>query len=160
MTEPVRPEIRQLQATDCARNVPHRVGAGIAVGRRVRCVPTADPVRNQNHGATKRGHPVSLHRHADHYHGNVDLMALARSRLTAQGQISVPAEVRRKLGLGPGSVLEWDEEGDRIVVRRVGRYTSEEMHKALFPNGPPAPRTVEEMDEGIREYMRKKHARR
>jgi antitoxin PrlF len=87
-------------------------------------------------------------------------MALARSRLTAQGQISVPAEVRRKLGLGPGSVLEWDEEDGKVVVRRVGRYTSEEMHKALFPHGPPAPRTVEEMDEGIRAYMQKKHARR
>src|SRR5690349_5426920 len=37
-------------------------------------------------------------------------MALAYSKITAQGQISVPAEVRRKLGLGPGSVLEWEEE--------------------------------------------------
>ncbi|MGN6730352.1 MAG: AbrB/MazE/SpoVT family DNA-binding domain-containing protein, partial [Candidatus Binatia bacterium] len=36
-------------------------------------------------------------------------MALAQSKVTAQGQISVPAEVRRKLGIGPGSVLEWDE---------------------------------------------------
>jgi len=26
------------------------------------------------------------------------------SKLTAQGQVSVPAEVRRRLGLGPGSV--------------------------------------------------------
>ena len=98
---------------------------------------------------------MSLHRPRLHYHGNVESMALAQSRLTAQGQISVPAEVRRKLGIGPGSVLEWDEEGGKIVVRRVGRYTSEEIHKALFPNGPPAPRTIEEMDEGIREYMRK-----
>ncbi|MBV8308177.1 MAG: AbrB/MazE/SpoVT family DNA-binding domain-containing protein, partial [Gammaproteobacteria bacterium] len=48
-------------------------------------------------------------------------MALAQSRLTAQGQISVPAEVRKKLGIGPGSVLEWDEQGEQIVVRRAGR---------------------------------------
>lgn len=87
-------------------------------------------------------------------------MALARSRLTAQGQISVPAEVRRKLGLAAGSVLEWNEEDGEIVVRRVGRYTSEEIHKALFPNGPPPYQSVAEMDEGIRRYMRKKHARR
>ena len=64
-------------------------------------------------------------------------MAIARSKLTSQGQISVPAEVRRKLGVGPGSVLEWDEQGDSIVVRRVGRYTSEDVHRALFPEGPP-----------------------
>jgi len=47
-----------------------------------------------------------------HYHGTISVMALARSRLTAQGQISVPAEIRRKLGVGPGSVLEWHEEGE------------------------------------------------
>ncbi len=87
-------------------------------------------------------------------------MALARSRLTAQGQISVPAEIRRKLGLSAGSILEWSEEDGKIVVRRVGRYTSDEIHRALFPNGPPPYRSVEQMDEDIREYMRKKHARR
>ena len=38
-------------------------------------------------------------------------MALAQSKVTAQGQISVPLEVRRRLGIGPGSILEWDEEG-------------------------------------------------
>jgi AbrB family looped-hinge helix DNA binding protein len=39
-------------------------------------------------------------------------MAIAHSRLTAQGQISVPAPVRRKLGVGPGSTLESLEEGE------------------------------------------------
>jgi antitoxin PrlF len=87
-------------------------------------------------------------------------MALARSRLTAQGQISVPAEIRRRLGVGPGSVLEWNEEGEKIVVRRAGKYTSEEIHKVLFPNGPPPRRSLAELKEGIREYMRRRHARR
>ena len=86
-------------------------------------------------------------------------MTIAHSKLTAQGQISVPVEVRRRLGIGPGSVLEWDEEGGQIVVRRVGRYTSEEVHKALFPQ-PPKPRTLVEMKEGIRRYVKGRHARR
>lgn len=86
-------------------------------------------------------------------------MALAHSKLTAQGQISVPAEVRRKLGLGAGSVLEWEEEGDRVVVRRMGRFSSEDLHRALFA-APPEPRTLEEMKEGIRQLMKKRHARR
>ncbi len=47
-------------------------------------------------------------------------MAIAHSKLTAQGQISVPMDVRRKLGISPGSVLEWEEEGGKIVVRRAG----------------------------------------
>jgi antitoxin PrlF len=88
------------------------------------------------------------------------MMSIARSRLTSQGQVSVPAEVRRRLGLATGSVLEWDEDGDQIVVRRVGRYTSVDIHRTLFPEGSPKPRTLEELKNGIRQYMRKKHARR
>jgi hypothetical protein len=56
--------------------------------------------------------------------------------------------------------VEWDADGDRVFVRRVGKYTSEDIHKILFPDGPPPRRSIEEMDEGIREYMRRKHARR
>jgi len=87
-------------------------------------------------------------------------MAIAHSKVTAQGQISVPAEVRRKLGIGPGSVLEWHEEGEQVVVRRAGgSYTSEDVHRALFPKGPSEVRTVEEMKAGVRRYLKKRHAR-
>jgi AbrB family looped-hinge helix DNA binding protein len=85
-------------------------------------------------------------------------MTLAKSKLTAQGQISVPAEVRRKLCVGPGSVLEWAEEGGNVVVRRVRRYTSEEMHQALFPKAP-VRRTLTELKDGIRRHVRRRHAR-
>ena len=87
-------------------------------------------------------------------------MAIAQSKITAQGQISVPARVRHKLGVGPGSVLEWDEEGDRIVVRRAGKFTSEDIHRAVFPDGPPPRKSLDELKEGIPEYIRKRHARR
>ena len=87
-------------------------------------------------------------------------MAIAHSKVTAQGQISVPAEVRRKLGIGPGSVLQWDEQGEFVVVRRAGRYTSEDVHRALFPKRPPETRTVQEMKAGVRQYLKKRHARR
>ncbi len=86
-------------------------------------------------------------------------MAIAHSKLTAQGQVSVPAVVRRRLGVGPGAVLEWDEQGDAVVVRRAGRYSSEDVHRALFPKRAPRPRTVEEIKEGVRRYARKRHAR-
>ena len=86
-------------------------------------------------------------------------MKLAQSRVTAQGQVSVPAEVRRRLGLSPGSSIEWDQEGDTIVVRRARRYSSEEIHQALFPEGTAAARPLSELKEGIRERMRRRHAR-
>lgn len=86
-------------------------------------------------------------------------MPLAHSKLTAQGQISVPAKVRQRLGVGPGSVLEWDEEGDKVFVRKAGRYSSEDVHRALFARTPKA-RTVGEMKEGIRRHIKRRHARR
>ncbi len=92
-------------------------------------------------------------------------MALAQSRLTAQGQISVPAEIRRRLGIGPGAVLEWDQDGDRIFVRKVGKFTSDDVHLALFPKGPPKRKTppkgktLAELKEGIKRHIRGRHAR-
>ena len=86
-------------------------------------------------------------------------MAIAHSKVTAQGQISVPADIRRKLGIGPGSVLEWDEEGDKIVVRRAGTVTSEDIHRAVFKGRIPETKTVEELREGLRSAVRKRYAR-
>jgi AbrB family looped-hinge helix DNA binding protein len=86
-------------------------------------------------------------------------MAIARSKVTAQGQISVPADVRRKLGIGPGSVLEWETEGDKIIVRRAGSFSSEDIHQALFGTRTPKKRSTNELKEGIRRYARKRYAR-
>ena len=87
-------------------------------------------------------------------------MKLAKSRLTSQGQVSVPAEVRRRLGLAPGSILEWDAQGDVVVVRRGHRYSSADLHTTLFPEGAPEPRTLEQMEEGIRRSIVERRARR
>jgi antitoxin PrlF len=86
-------------------------------------------------------------------------MAIARSKLTRQGQISVPAEVRRRLGLDPGAILEWDESGGEIVVRKSGRYSSVEIHDAVFGDDVVTRRSPEEIEEGIRRHIRKRHAR-
>ena len=86
-------------------------------------------------------------------------MAIARSRVTAQGQISIPADVRQKLGIGPGSVLEWEQDGDKIVIRRAGNFSSEDIHRAAFGARLPKTHSVDEMREGIRRYTRKRYAR-
>jgi AbrB family looped-hinge helix DNA binding protein len=86
-------------------------------------------------------------------------VAIAHSRLTAQGQISVPAAVRRKLGIGPGSTLGWHEEGEKIVVRRLGRFTSADVHAALF-SSPPRRRSLGELKTGLKSYVKRRHARR
>jgi antitoxin PrlF len=86
-------------------------------------------------------------------------MALAHSKVTAQGQVSVPATVRQRLGVGPGSVLEWDEAGDQVVVRKAGRYSSRDIHQVLFSK-PPRRRTLEDLKTGIRQHVSKRHAGR
>ena len=86
-------------------------------------------------------------------------MAIAQSRVTAQGQISVPAEVRKKLGIGPGSVLEWHEQNGRMIVQRAGRFSSAELHRALFPKGLPQDLLVTDVKEAIRKRIRRRHAR-
>jgi len=95
-----------------------------------------------------------------HYHGNVIAMPIAHSKLTAQGQISVPSEIRKKLGVGPGSVLEWDEKNEEVIVRKAGRHTLMDVHEALFPGGSPKRKASTNVKEGIRKYIRQKHARR
>lgn len=82
----------------------------------------------------------------------------ATSKLTAQGQVSVPASVRRKLGIGPGATLAWEAEGDHVVVRRIGAHTSAAIHAALFADAP-APKTLTELKSGIAAHIRTRHAR-
>jgi len=87
-------------------------------------------------------------------------MKLATSRITSQGQVSIPVEVRRRLGLVPGTTIQWESEGDTLMVRRVGKHTLADVRKALFPEGPPAPRDLEDLKKGIEDYVRSRHARR
>jgi AbrB family looped-hinge helix DNA binding protein len=86
-------------------------------------------------------------------------MSTAHSKVTAQGQISVPAAIRRKLGIGPGSILEWDAEGEHVIVRKAGRYSSQDIHQAVFAK-PPKRKSVREMGKGAGRYIKAKHARR
>ncbi len=87
-------------------------------------------------------------------------MALAKLKVTSQGQISIPAEIRKRLEIGPGSILEWEEDGNKIILRRAGKYTIQDIHKMLFPDGPPPYRTDEELKEGIGDYIRAQRKRR
>jgi len=86
-------------------------------------------------------------------------MEIAQSKVTSQGQISVPAEVRKKLGIGPGSVIEWHEQDGSVVVRRAARFSSSELHQALFPSGTPKVGAIPDVKGAIRKHIRRRHAR-
>ncbi len=87
-------------------------------------------------------------------------MSNVHSKVTAQGQISVPAEVRRQLGVGPGSVLVWEQRDGEFVVRRAGKSTSADVHAALFGDETRAATKPADLKSGIRKYIRRRHARR
>lgn len=84
------------------------------------------------------------------------------TKLTSQGQVSVPAAVRKALHLMPGSVLVWSQEGDRIVVERATRHSTAEVHQALFAGGPPADapaKTLAELKQGLKQAIRQRRPR-
>jgi bifunctional DNA-binding transcriptional regulator/antitoxin component of YhaV-PrlF toxin-antitoxin module len=56
------------------------------------------------------------------------MSVIAHSKLTAQGRVSVPAAVRRRLGVG--------------------------VHRALFPKSAPKAKTLDQLKEGIRRSIR------
>ena len=69
----------------------------------------------------------------------------------------MPSAVRKRLGVGPGSMLAWEENGDGIVVRKAARFTSQEVHDALFPEQESI-KAKPSVKAGLREYVRRKHA--
>jgi hypothetical protein len=57
-------------------------------------------------------------------------------------------------------VIEWDDRGEAMVVRKGGQNTFEDVHAALFPKKEPRRRTLAELKAGIADHLRRKHARR
>ena len=92
-------------------------------------------------------------------------MIQTQTKLTSQGQVSVPAAVRRLLGLTPGASLEWQETGDgRVVVQRAASHDTLTAHHALFGDVKPGsrkprPKTLGELKQGIAQYLAARHAR-
>lgn len=89
-------------------------------------------------------------------------MLQIQTKLTSQGQVSVPAAIRHILALTPGSAIVWTQDEGRITVQRAVRHTTEDAHKALFgdENTTQAPKSLQDLKQGIAHYIKQKHARR
>ena len=86
-------------------------------------------------------------------------MSQVQSRITAQGQVSIPVSVMRRFGLAPGVVISWSERDGHLVIQKAGPYTLEDVQKALkLPRS--APHSAEAIRAGIRARIRAKHASR
>jgi bifunctional DNA-binding transcriptional regulator/antitoxin component of YhaV-PrlF toxin-antitoxin module len=84
-------------------------------------------------------------------------MSLAKSRITAQGQVSIPVSVMRQFGLAPGEVITWGTLEGHLVIEKAGLYSLADVQSALkLPKG--LHKTDEELRAGIKARTRAKHA--
>jgi AbrB family looped-hinge helix DNA binding protein len=84
----------------------------------------------------------------------------AASRVTSQNQTSVPAEVRRRFGIHPGTVLEWQEVDGELRVR-AATITLEQARAEIRRMGRTGGRalTLHEMKRAKAEAVLAKHRR-
>ena len=75
-----------------------------------------------------------------------------RTRLTSQGQTSIPAEIRKALQIETGTELVWTVVAGHLVVEPVRETTLQDLQAILKPSGTKL--SVEEMDEALRTRFR------
>ncbi|MBP7866697.1 MAG: AbrB/MazE/SpoVT family DNA-binding domain-containing protein [Acidobacteria bacterium] len=79
-------------------------------------------------------------------------MRVAQSRVTRQGQISIPAAVRRELDIGPGTELIWDRGANGEYVIRPKRRALADIH-ALLEEVPLSRQTDDDILKARRDFM-------
>lgn len=77
--------------------------------------------------------------------------------LTSKGQITLPKEIRDRLSLDAGAILDFQIQADNtMTVRRV--LPDARRIRGLLKSPHAGPLTVEQMDLAVSEHLRDKHA--
>ncbi len=76
--------------------------------------------------------------------------------LTSKGQITLPKEIRDRLGLDSGSILDFQLLPDNTITARAVKPDARRI-RGLLKSPHPEPLTVEQMDEGVARHLRDKH---
>jgi bifunctional DNA-binding transcriptional regulator/antitoxin component of YhaV-PrlF toxin-antitoxin module len=87
-------------------------------------------------------------------------MNTLQSKINTRRQTSVPAHVLDHLGAGPGSVLAWELRDGMIIVRRAEKYSSADVHAALFGSEKHTPAAGVDVKAGVRKCVRNRRAAR
>ena len=77
--------------------------------------------------------------------------------LTSKGQITWPKEIRDRLGLDAGSMLDFQVLSDNTITARTVKPDARRI-RGLLESPHPVALTIEQMDEGIARQLREKHA--
>lgn len=77
--------------------------------------------------------------------------------LTSKGQITLPKEIRDRLGLDAGSILDFELRADDTITVRQVKPDARRLRGLLKSPHAVAP-TIEQMDQAIADHLRAKHA--
>lgn len=86
---------------------------------------------------------------------------MATSTLTSKGQITIPKEIRDRLGVQEGDriVFQFDEQG-RLILRPETRDPLDGLVGILRHRAKERPATIEEMNEAVRAKAAEKYGKR
>jgi antitoxin PrlF len=59
---------------------------------------------------------------------------MATSRVTSKGQITLPLEVRKRLGIGPGDEVEFLEENGRYLLKKRVKDSPFDQYMGFLQN--------------------------
>ena len=77
--------------------------------------------------------------------------------LTSKGQITLPKEIRDRLGLDAGSMLDFQILSDNTITARPVKPDARRI-RGLLKSPHATPPTVQQMDEAVSRHLRQKHA--
>ena len=72
--------------------------------------------------------------------------------LTSKGQITLPKEIRDRLDLNAGTVLDFQVLADNTITARAVKTDARRI-RGLLKSPHPSPLSVEQMDEGIARHV-------
>ncbi len=77
--------------------------------------------------------------------------------LTSKGQLTLPKEIRDRLGLDAGAILDFQIQPDNTITARHVQPDARRI-RGLLESPHATPLTVEQMDEAVSRQLREKHA--
>ncbi len=77
--------------------------------------------------------------------------------LTSKGQVTLPKEIRDRLGLDAGSILDFEIQADNTIIARHVQPDARRI-RGLLKSPHAAALSVEQMDEAISRHLREQHA--
>ena len=59
---------------------------------------------------------------------------MVAAKITSKGQITLPKEVRRRMGIGPGDQVEFVEENGKYVLKKIVKVSPFDAYVGFLKN--------------------------